>query len=235
MIKSKLKDMGIVLGEFAETLGISRSTLDKYIKLYEQGKVIPKEDYDNIFHILFDEVLPYDEFLNILGEFEEEMMRVEMMDIKEFSPYERGLLLGNFDIMKKDMKDKRGFDNTVHEFAGFSISAYKDIEVLYHVTKLFSYMVGITDMKNVEENEKIFISNLYRLIQDFEKGELKVDEIAFKNLQKEIESNKQMIEDGRERMKEELLKQPEIKQMMDAGIDIDYIVDTIIANEEFED
>mgnify|MGYP002521225147 CR=1 FL=1 len=40
-IKKQLDYIGIKLKTFAELLGVSRQTLDTYIKLYESGKKIP--------------------------------------------------------------------------------------------------------------------------------------------------------------------------------------------------
>lgn len=48
-----LKEHGITILKFAEDFGMARNTVSSYIKLYEDGKVIPKEKYKIIFDRLF--------------------------------------------------------------------------------------------------------------------------------------------------------------------------------------
>lgn len=57
-IKEQLNHIGIKLKTLAEILGVSRQTLDTYIKLYESNKKIPNERFQRIFDILF--VPPFD-------------------------------------------------------------------------------------------------------------------------------------------------------------------------------
>ena len=57
-IKEQLNHIGIKLKTLAEILGVSRQTLDTYIKLYESNKKIPNERFQRIFDILF--VHPFD-------------------------------------------------------------------------------------------------------------------------------------------------------------------------------
>lgn len=52
-IKEQLNHIGIKIKTFAEILGISRQTLDTYIKLYEANKKIPNERFQRIFDIVF--------------------------------------------------------------------------------------------------------------------------------------------------------------------------------------
>ena len=52
-IKKQLNHIGIKLKTFAETLEVSRQTLDTYIKLYESNKKIPNARYQRIFDFLF--------------------------------------------------------------------------------------------------------------------------------------------------------------------------------------
>ena len=48
-IKEQLNHIGIKLKTLAEILGVSRQTLDTYIKLYESNKKIPNERFQRIF------------------------------------------------------------------------------------------------------------------------------------------------------------------------------------------
>ena len=52
-IKEQLNHIGIKIKTFAEIFGISRQTLDTYIKLYEANKKIPNERFQRIFDIVF--------------------------------------------------------------------------------------------------------------------------------------------------------------------------------------
>ena len=52
-IKKQLNHIGIKQKTFAEILGVSRQTLDTYIKLYEGNKKIPNERFQRIFDFLF--------------------------------------------------------------------------------------------------------------------------------------------------------------------------------------
>lgn len=52
MIKETLKKYGVTLTQFANTLNISRPTLDTYIRLYESGQALPNDKFRFNYSIL---------------------------------------------------------------------------------------------------------------------------------------------------------------------------------------
>ncbi len=73
-IKEQLNHIGIKIKTFAEILGISRQTLDTYIKLYEANKKIPNERFQRIFDIVF--VPPLDS----IKTFSERLLKIKNSD-----------------------------------------------------------------------------------------------------------------------------------------------------------
>lgn len=70
-IKEQLNHIGIKIKTFAEIFGISRQTLDTYIKLYEANKKVPNERFQRIFDIVF--VPPLDS----IKTFSERLLKIE--------------------------------------------------------------------------------------------------------------------------------------------------------------
>lgn len=77
-IKKQLDYIGIKLKTFAELLGVSRQTLDTYIKLYESGKKIPNERFQTIFKFLFNPPL---DSINTLSKRLSEIKKYDLSNI----------------------------------------------------------------------------------------------------------------------------------------------------------
>ena len=78
-IKEQLNHIGIKLKTFAEIFGISRQTLDTYIKLYEANKKIPNERFQRIFDIAF--VPPLDS----IKTFSERLLKIKNSDFSNMA------------------------------------------------------------------------------------------------------------------------------------------------------
>lgn len=78
-IKEQLNHIGIKLKTFAEIFGISRQTLDTYIKLYESNKKIPNERFQRIFNIVF--VPPLDS----IKTFSERLLKIKNSDFSNMA------------------------------------------------------------------------------------------------------------------------------------------------------
>ena len=57
MIKEILKKNNITLLNFAKQLGISRQTLDTYIRIYESGEELPNQKYQILFDRFFKDFI----------------------------------------------------------------------------------------------------------------------------------------------------------------------------------
>ena len=78
-VKEQLNHIGIKLKTFAEIFGISRQTLDTYIKLYEANKKIPNERFQRIFDIVF--VPPLDS----IKTFSERLLKIKNSDFSNMA------------------------------------------------------------------------------------------------------------------------------------------------------
>lgn len=78
-IKKQLDRIGIKFKTFAEIFGISRQTLDTYIKLYEANKKIPNERFQRIFDIVF--VPPLDS----IKTFSERLLKIKNSDFSNMA------------------------------------------------------------------------------------------------------------------------------------------------------
>lgn len=102
-IKEQLNHIGIKLKTFAELLGVSRQTLDTYIKQYESEETISNERFQKIFEFLF--VPPLDS-INMFTE--------RLSKIKDYDFY--------------NITNKLA-PSSPHSINSFGFIAYKNIEV----------------------------------------------------------------------------------------------------------
>lgn len=103
-IKEQLNHIGIKIKTFAEIFGISRQTLDTYIKLYEANKKIPNERFQRIFDIVF--VPPLDS----IKTFSERLLEIHNSDFdnmaNRLAPSSRNSMDGFGFIAYESKKDK---------------------------------------------------------------------------------------------------------------------------------
>ena len=104
MIKKKLKELGITLAYFAESLSISRPTLDTYIDYFEKKEKIPKDKIQIIFERLFsEEIQTKEEFEDNLEQYKNLLERDKVLGTFELNAKSTDLMTSVINNIKEDM------------------------------------------------------------------------------------------------------------------------------------
>lgn len=179
MIKERLRDLGVTLVEFADALEISRPTLDNYIVLFENGDVIPKDKYQRIFEVLFKkEIDTREKFLGILQNYHSLIERDKSLGTLDFDAKTTDLITSILERMKNDIAED-DYDESIYIFINMLIRSYRKQVIFKQFVNYFLYLNGVKDIDQIEDSEKPFISNAYKLMHLAVKNKLDIDEVFF--------------------------------------------------------
>lgn len=139
MIKETLKKYGITLTQFANTLNISRPTLDTYIRLYESGQALPNDKYKFLFDSVFNDGIENEiDFQEQLDRAHYLLQRDDMLGTMDLDAEKTDYISTVIDLMKKDMF-KESVDLNLYRFIVLYISSYYENPVMSSLCKYFLF------------------------------------------------------------------------------------------------
>ncbi len=221
-IKSKLKEYEITLSDFARKLEISRPTLDAYISTYEKGNKIAKEKYQTIFDSLFSrDISCKEDFIKVLEYSEELIDKDRILGTEELDVKKTDILDSVIAEMKNDMKSS-DCDEDIYIFINMIIRSYKKECTFKKLAEYFMILNGRKSLEAIQEKDKVYLSNYYKLFYKDKKNLLKLDDLYLNKFLKRVKE----LEDSQRRYQEliekELVKkvQEKIKEKINLGIDM---------------
>lgn len=225
MIKEKLKELGIKLGDFAEILSISRPTLYSYIECFEKGEKIPKDKFQSIFEKLFSEdVKSKEQFDEILQKYEKLIERDKLLGTIDLNVENTDLMTTIIEDIKDDMNSEE-FDKDMYIFINMMIKSYKREPVFKHLAKYFLVLNGQLDIDTLNDDQRVLASNCYKVFNKFKKNELTFDEgyfdIMVQRIQEIERQKKERANDINKKIKDAINEQIQLK--LSLGFDIDDI------------
>lgn len=218
-IKQYLKQIGVSKQHLCEQIQLSRPTLDSYIKLYESGKVIPRERYQIIFEKLFD------------VELDEELFNVQLENVKRLLERDERLGTEKLDAMAADvvsrLKDRMledmsqgEWNQSVYTFIDLLICNYKKNSFFEKLAEYFTFLNRSEINDEVKEEQIPYFANFYRVFDFILKHSGEYDEKdynAFLKRRNEICHNRQSEEEERKNRINQLFEDT-AKELEEIGI-----------------
>lgn len=233
MIKERLKANKVTISEFAQNLQISRPTLDSYIKMYESGQELPNDKYKIVFDILFsDDVESIEEFKNRIEEVKNILHRDSILGTIDLDAEKTDLLTNIIEITKSDLYDEN-CDLNVYRFIIMYLNSYKNVNVFTTLMKYFLTLNSRYNIEELEEDDKIALSNYFRIFSKQVNNELEFDQESYSMFLRRVDE----IKDNEEKEKEEFKAQvssllnERIDELVDQGVDLKNInIQKLISN-----
>lgn len=161
-VKTILNNVEISQSKLSERLNLSRPTMTTYLKLYEDGKKIPKERYDIIFHRLFDnEEISKSQFEMELECIERLFERDDRFEIANLKPREADYAFKTYKLMTDDLYED-DYDKTVYIFINNMLSSYRKQNIWKYLAHYICTLNGITNTADVKEEEKPYFVAYYK-------------------------------------------------------------------------
>lgn len=233
MIKERLKANKVTISEFAQNLQISRPTLDSYIKMYESGQELPNDKYKIVFDILFsDDVESIEEFKNRIEEVKNILHRDSILGTIDLDAEKTDLLTNIIEIAKSDLYDEN-CDLNVYRFIIMYLNSYKNVNVFTTLMKYFLTLNSRYNIEELEEDDKVALSNYFRIFSKQVNNELEFDQESYSMFLRRVDE----IKDNEEKEKEEFKAQvssllnERIDELVDQGVDLKNInIQNLISN-----
>ena len=232
-MKERLKANKVTISEFAQNLQISRPTLDSYIKMYESGQELPNDKYKIVFDILFsDDVESIEEFKNRIEEVKNILHRDSILGTIDLDAEKTDLLTNIIEIAKSDLYDEN-CDLNVYRFIIMYLNSYKNVNVFTTLMKYFLTLNSRYNIEELEEDDKIALSNYFRIFSKQVNNELEFDQESYSMFLRRVDE----IKDNEEKEKEEFKAQvssllnERIDELVDQGVDLKNInIQKLISN-----
>lgn len=229
-IRGILKKLDIKLTDFAEKLDISRPTLNNYIALFEKGEPLPNDKYEIVFGNLFNnEINSREQFLLTLNNFKGLLTRDKLLGTLEYDPQSTDLMTSILERMKKDLKDK-DYDEDIYIFINMIIGSYRKERIFKDMTNYFLYLNGVKDCDKMNENEKNFSSNMYKLLYLYKGNRLETDKDYYSKFIKRINEIEEEKDQDKDSLKEQIFKDKIesqinelIEEQLNLGLDVEDI------------
>lgn len=224
-IKVKLRELGITLSEFSHKLQISRPTVDNYIELYESGRIIPKDKYNRIFKVLFDRNIDSkEEFLDVLDKYQGLIERDKILGIDELTASKTDIITSVIEEMNNDMICDDS-DENMYIFINMIIRSYRKEAIFKKLAKYFLILNGKEDIKNISEDEEIYLSNYYKLFFEDKNNKLKVDHFYLQKFYDRVNELNDVSEKNKEKLKEEIVEKlmTKVEVLLQMGMDLESI------------
>lgn len=222
-IREFLKRYKLTLKELAEILELSRPTLNTYIEQFEKGEKISNNLYQHIFTEIF--LKDWKDRLEIIDRIKELKTSFNIKDVNMDEEYCSENLELIDSIKEKMYRDMKGAKEV--------LPLYKFINsVLYNyngdtgLTGYIDYNLYLNSLKNIdeiEENEKILISNIYPIMSNHVKNNLEFNKEGYSLFLKRVKEIQKFREEESLRIEEEFRKKirEELKLKLDLGKVID--------------
>ncbi len=225
MIKETLKRNGFTLSQFADSLNITRPTLNSYINLFEQGYTIPNEKYQLLFDSLFG--MDYKSCVEFREQLENANYLIErdsLLGTMNLGAEKTDILSEIIESCKQDLF-KPTYDINLYKFIVMFVNSYYENNVFQHLAKYFLTLNGFCDVDTLNQKEKIAISNYYNLFKNEVIGNLQLDILSLNAFYKRVYDLNSQKESKKEAIKKEvdLLISEKIEALVRLGIDIDDI------------
>lgn len=227
-IKNRLKELDVKLSYFANALEMSRPTLNAYISMFENNENLPNEKYQLIFEKLFnDGVDSKDQFDSILDRYHNLIARDKVLGTIEFDAKSTDLMTSILDRIKYDLQQD-DFEESIYIFINMLIGSYRREPIFKKFADYFLYLNSKNDLSQISDNEKIFISNCYKIMSLEKENKLVIDEEYYKKFEERVKAIKNTIDKGKKEKAKEIFKQNiedkidlEIREQLKLGIDIE--------------
>ncbi len=245
-IKQMLRRFNIKLVDFADVLMVSRPTLNTYIRLFENGDLIPNDKYQRIFENLFiSENLDKDQFERKLRKYQNLLIRDNSFGVKDLDINKTNLISMIIKKMKEDIASG-DYDEEIYVFINFLISSYHEEDGFKKLIDYFLYLNDIKKIENVRGGEKVFLSNCYRVMRDEVEHKLYFDEYSYDEFVDriyEIRKKKAYLSEKIAMEKEDIIKtlinkklKHEIQEQLKLGVDVgDIDMNQIMNNIDLND
>lgn len=205
-IKDFLKEYKITLKELSEILGLSRPTLNTYIEQFEKGDKISNPLYQSIFTQIFnknwgDKVEIIDEIKEIKDFFAKGNQVID----EDYCSENLELIESIKEKMYKDMKGAKEV-LPLYKFINSVLYNYNSDNGLTGYIDYNLYLNGLINIKDIKKEEKILVSNIYPIMSQHIKNELKFNEKGYSDFLKRVKEIKEMREKESQRIEEEFRK-----------------------------
>lgn len=233
-VKTVLRKNNITLQQFAESLSISRPTLDTYIKLFQSGEPISKSKYNIIFNELFSSELSNEEFSETYTQFVKMIKRDINNGILDLDPEHTDLLNSITNSIGTDLSIQN-YNDSVYYFIKIIINNYRRNIVFETLAEYFSLLNGEIDFSDVNEKHKAFYANYFKLFKELQENSDNVlyDELDYENF---VERCKK-IKDERLREKNQITEiisqrvEDAINELQSTGVSLDELDNKQIIDE----
>lgn len=232
-IKDKLKELGITLAQLSNKLEISRPTLDTYIEMYENKKIIPKEKYQKVFECLFSEDIKEKEtFIQLLDSCHELIEKDRVLGTSELDARKTDIINSTIEEMKKDMRNDTSSEE-IYIFINMIIRSYKKEEIFNKLAKYFLALNGKSDISLITKEEEIYISNYYKLFYEDKNNLMKVNNKYLEMFYKRAKEIVKKENENKKKIQDELMQKVRLKldELLKIGVNIDDITINQVLNQ----
>lgn len=222
-IKEFLKKYKLTLKELAETLELSRPTLNSYIEQFEKNEKISNNLYQFIFTQIFSK--EWKNKLEILEEIKhlKNSLPQENKDLEEEYCSENLKLIES--IKEKMYKDMKGAKEVLplYKFINSVLYNYNEDSGLTGYIDYNLYLNGLKDIENIDKNEKTLVSNIYPIMANHVKNNLKFNENGYSLFLKRIKEIQKIREEETLKIEEEFRKK--IREELNLKLGITKVID----------
>lgn len=211
IFSSFISDSNITLRFLAESLKISRPTLNKYITLYDSNKITNEK-----IETVFNTILELDKNDTNIYEKVERICRLYRRDnelgVADLDMQKTDELFNFFNIIQEDFSSGN-YDDDIYKLLLLILKTYKSNPIYTHISKYFLVLNNIINENSLSHKDKVFISNLYPLLREFVYGDLdfkKIEYTKYINRARELSTN---FDFKSENLKNELLSKIKDKNL----------------------
>ena len=219
-IKEYLKSIHMTQKELADRLGLSRPTLDTYIQMFQMDEPLPRDKYQVVFEQLFTKPLKGDkEFRETLDKYALFLKQEQVLGTNGMSTEASYIMSLVTQEIKKDLS-KNDSKIDIYVFINLLICNYRKNPILMQLVEYFLLLYSRKKVTDIAEDDKVFLSNYHRLLQNKEK--MVFQPKAFDDLLEYANKSKKVNAMAKEQIQQQMLQKLEtkMKQLTDAGIDI---------------
>lgn len=171
-----LKEHGITILKFAEDFGMARNTVSSYIKLYEDGKVIPKEKYKIIFDRLFSTSKDDASFYVVYNSMKRLFIKDQLNGSFDLSPDQSDYINSMIENLVENIPSDET-DYHIRYFLATILNSYK-YEKIFSDLAMYFYILNNgnkDDYDKLSVESKVVILAYYKLFTMQKSGLLRYD------------------------------------------------------------
>lgn len=167
-IKNFIRKMGYTQSIIADTLGISRPTLDLYIDQFEKMGYVSRGKYDRIFKCLFSDKdispIVFKRRLESVCDIDKKGVRPDYLSNSNTSDLASRI----HNIIIDDVQE--GNNEYIYTFIELLLKKYRNDESLQMLAKYYYYLYTDVSVSNINDVERLYFSNFYNVLTILEKG-----------------------------------------------------------------